>query len=77
MPVKIGIFLCDCGGSLKNIDFPKISGNLEKLEDVAFGAFGHGLAPLGRVVHLLLSARPSTRRSRLADCSISPLGWSG
>jgi len=36
MRVKIGIFLCDCGRSLKNIDFSKISETLENLEDVAF-----------------------------------------
>jgi len=36
MRVKIGIFLCDCGGSLKNIDFSKISQTLASLEDVAF-----------------------------------------
>lgn len=43
MQVKMGIFLCDCGGSLKNIDFPKISGDLEKLEDVAFIDISHSL----------------------------------
>lgn len=36
MEVRIGIFLCDCGGSLTNIDFPRMKGNLEKLENVAF-----------------------------------------
>lgn len=43
MQIKMGIFLCDCGGSLKNIDFPKISGNLENLEDVAFVDISHNL----------------------------------
>ena len=43
MQVKIGIFLCDCGGSLRNIDFPKIRGNLEKLEGVAFVDISHNL----------------------------------
>jgi heterodisulfide reductase subunit A len=43
MEVKIGVFLCDCGRSLKNIDFPKISGDLEKLEDVAFVDISHNL----------------------------------
>ena len=40
---KMGIFLCDCGGSLKNIDFSKISGDLEKLEGVAFVDVSHSL----------------------------------
>ena len=43
MQVKIGVFLCDCGGSLKNIDFPKVRENLEKLEDVAFVDITHNL----------------------------------
>ncbi|MBA7504538.1 hypothetical protein ES706_03182 [subsurface metagenome] len=43
MPVKLGLFLCDCGGSLKNIDFPKIRGNLGKLEDIAFVEISHNL----------------------------------
>jgi len=43
MPVKIGIFLCDCGGSLRNIDFPKIRGDLAKLEDIAFVEISHNL----------------------------------
>ena len=43
MRVKIGIFLCDCGGSLKNIDFSKISQTLEGLEDVAFVDTGSNL----------------------------------
>ena len=36
MQVKIGVFLCNCGGSLENIDFLKIKENLEKIEDIAF-----------------------------------------
>ena len=43
MPVKIGIFLCDCGGRLRNIDFPKIRENLAKLEDIAFVEISHNL----------------------------------
>jgi len=43
MPVKMGIFLCDCGGSLKNIDFPKVRENLEDLEDIAFVDISHNL----------------------------------
>jgi heterodisulfide reductase subunit A len=43
MQVKMGIFLCDCGGSLKNIDFPKVRENLENLEDVAFVDISHNL----------------------------------
>ncbi len=43
MQVKMGVFLCDCGGSLKNIDFPQISADLEKLEDVAFVDISHSL----------------------------------
>jgi len=43
MPVKIGLFLCDCGGSLRNIDFPKIRENLAKLEDIAFVEISHNL----------------------------------
>jgi heterodisulfide reductase subunit A len=43
MQVKMGVFLCDCGGSLKNIDFPQISADLEKLEDVAFVDIRHSL----------------------------------
>jgi len=43
MPVKLGIFLCDCGGSLKNINSPKIREDLGKLEDVAFVDISHNL----------------------------------
>ncbi len=43
MPVRMGIFLCDCGGSLKNIDFPKVRENLENLEDIAFVDITHNL----------------------------------
>jgi len=43
MPVKTGIFLCDCGGSLRNIDFPKIGENLVDLKDVAFVDISHNL----------------------------------
>jgi len=43
MPVKLGVFLCDCGGSLRNIDFPKIRENLGKLEDIAFVEISHNL----------------------------------
>ena len=43
MPVKLGLFLCDCGGSLKNINSPKIREDLGKLEDVAFVDISHNL----------------------------------
>jgi len=43
MKVKIGIFLCDCGGSLKNIDFPEISQSVQELEDIAFVDISHNL----------------------------------
>jgi len=43
MKVKIGIFLCDCGGSLKNIDFPEISRSVQELEDIAFVDISHNL----------------------------------
>jgi len=43
MEVKIGVFLCDCGGSLKNIDFARVSRNLEELEDIAFVDTSHKL----------------------------------
>jgi len=43
MKVKIGIFLCDCGGSLKNIDFPEISRSVQELEDIAFVDVSHNL----------------------------------
>jgi len=43
MRLNIGIFLCDCGGSLKNIDFPKISQALENMDDVAFVDTGSNL----------------------------------
>ena len=43
MQVRIGIFLCDCGGSLKNIDFLTIRENLEKSEDIAFVEISHNL----------------------------------
>jgi len=41
--VKIGIFLCDCGGSLKNIDFPEISRSVQEIEDIAFVDISHNL----------------------------------
>jgi heterodisulfide reductase subunit A len=43
MQVKIGLFLCNCGESLKNIDLPKIRGILAKLEDIAFVDISHNL----------------------------------
>ena len=32
---KIGVFICDCGGAMKNIDFPTIKGELDAIADVA------------------------------------------
>lgn len=43
MQVKIGVFICDCGGSLRNIDFPKIKGDLERIEDISFVDINHNL----------------------------------
>jgi len=43
MQVRIGIFLCDCGESLKNIDFSRIRGDLQRLEDIAFVDISHNL----------------------------------
>ena len=43
MQIKMGVFLCDCGKSLKNIDFPKIKEQLEGIEDVAFVDISHNL----------------------------------
>ena len=43
MQVKIGVFLCDCGESLKNIDFSRIRKDLQRLEDIAFVDISHGL----------------------------------
>ena len=43
MQVKIGLFLCDCGGSLTNINFPKVKEALEKLEGIAFVDISHAL----------------------------------
>jgi heterodisulfide reductase subunit A len=42
--LKLGIFLCDCGGTLsKDIDFSLIKAKLDKLPDVTFVNIGHGL----------------------------------
>lgn len=35
MAVKIGVFICDCGGSIRNIDFPAIKEKLSNVPDVA------------------------------------------
>jgi len=43
MQVKIGVFLCDCGESLKNIDFSRIREDLQRLEDIAFVDISHNL----------------------------------
>jgi len=43
MQAKIGVFLCDCGESLENIDFSRIRGDLQRLEDIAFVDIGHNL----------------------------------
>lgn len=43
MQSKIGVFLCDCGESLKNVDFSKIRGDLQSLEDIAFVDVSHNL----------------------------------
>lgn len=43
MQVKIGVFLCDCGESLKNIDFSRIREDLQRLEDIAFVDISHDL----------------------------------
>ena len=34
MQVRVGIFLCNCGESLKNIDFSKVKEGVEKFQDV-------------------------------------------
>lgn len=36
MLVRIGIFICNCGKSLNNIDFPKVKERVEKFQDVVY-----------------------------------------
>ena len=36
MQVRIGIFICDCGKSLSNIDFPKVKERVEKFQEVVY-----------------------------------------
>jgi len=70
MPVKIGAFLCDCGGSLRNIDFPKIRENLAKLEDIAFVEISHNLClEEGEKAIASRILRENVNRVVIATCS--------
>ena len=71
MQVKMGIFLCDCGGSLKNIDFPGIGRNLENLEDVAFVDISHNLC-LGEGKKAMTSRILTENINRVVIAACSP-----
>jgi len=71
MQVKMGIFLCDCGGSLKNIDFPRIGRNLENLEDVAFVDISHNLC-LGEGKKAMTSRILTENINRVVIAACSP-----
>jgi len=68
MQVKTGIFLCDCGGTLKNIDFPKIKENLAKLETIAFVDISHNLCLEERAIASRI-LREDINRVVIAACS--------
>jgi heterodisulfide reductase subunit A len=75
MQVKIGLFLCDCGGSLRNIDFPKIRENLEKLEDIAFVDISHNLClEEGEKAIASRIQRENVNRVVVAACSPEGVG---
>lgn len=43
MQVRIGIFICECGESLNNIDFPKVKEGAEKFQDVVYVGLSYSL----------------------------------
>ena len=71
MQVKIGVFLCDCGGSLRNIDFPKIKQDLEKLEDINFVDISHNLC-LGEGGKMIASRILTENMNRIVIAACSP-----
>jgi heterodisulfide reductase subunit A len=71
MQVKMGIFLCNCGGSLKNIDFPKVRENLGNLKDVAFVDISHNLC-LGEGEKAITSRILTEKINRVVIAACSP-----
>jgi heterodisulfide reductase subunit A len=70
MGAKIGVFICDCGGSIKNINFSAIEENLAKVTDVAHISLSSNLClSEGREAMLSCIKDKNIKRVVIAACS--------
>jgi len=70
MQIRIGVFLCDCGKSLSNIDFPKVSERAEKLQDVVHVGLHSNLCLKEGIEEMLSTIRDGAiDRVVIAACS--------
>lgn len=70
MAVKIGVFICDCGRSISNIDFSTIKEKLSKLPDIASVSLSSDLClTQGQEVMLSCIRDRSISRVVIAACS--------
>jgi len=70
MQVRIGIFICDCGKSLSNIDFTKVRERAEKFQDVVYVDLSSSLCLEEGQKNMLSAIRePDINRGVIAGCS--------
>ena len=68
MQVRIGIFICNCGKSLNNIDFPKVKERVEKFQDVVYVDLrSKSMAFVGQLSLQRLQSSPLTRRQQVSS----------
>lgn len=71
MAVKIGAFICDCGTSIRNIDFPVITEKISKLPDIAYVSLSSNLC-LEQGQEAMLSCIRDKNISRVVVAACSP-----
>ena len=71
MAVRIGVFICDCGRSMKNIDFSAIEEKLSKLPDMACVSLSSNLC-LRQGQEAMLSCIKDKNVSRVVVAACSP-----
>jgi len=69
--VRLGIFLCDCGKSLNNIDFSKVRERAEKFQDVVYVGLSSSLC-LKEGLEEMLSTVRGERINRVVIAACSP-----
>ena len=69
--VRLGIFLCDCGKSLNNIDFSKVRERAEKFQDVVYVGLSSSLC-LKEGLEEMLSVVRQERINRVVIAACSP-----